>query len=720
MNSVFEALLEQGGSIVPIQKPEKRTKEKQGITGWQQYQTKAPTKDKVEEWLSEGYFEFGLIMGYGGFHVIDVDVKNHPEPDSEGFFRRIWLDIPEELKSKLTVQRTRNNGFHLIYKCRVPAIAQRIILNAETGKPIIEIIGSNNYILTYPNPGYSIVSGSLSKVQEITKEEHEWLLGHCRKVGKIEANTYPVNVLDATITNQEPKQYSVERFPSSNDSISETADYLETNGLDITSNYHDWNKVAYAIANELGEAGRESFHKISKTYPGYDKHECDAHFTGVLKSSSQNYSGKKVTGASIQHILKNHGIKMSKQSKTPKANKKIAQRTNSAISFIQNKGVKRNLFTKKVEKINGVAITDGDIDSFFIELRKSGNSVTKSEVISILNSDTIQSYDPLKEWLNGAEERADDTSIQELMDCFEFKTNDQAEKAFYKRMLLKWLMQIPAVILDDAMPRLVLTFIGETHIGKTEFFRRLLPVQFGKYYTESALDRDKDSDIQMCEFLVINIDELAGIVKNPKSLERFKSLVSASNFSLRVPFGKVSEQFQRKAVLCGTSNKIDVIQDHDTGNSRIIPVELIKIDWERFNRIDKDSLFGAISLRYQEDRKGAITLSSEELESLKSLSGDFTTVNVEQELIQKFFKPGTEFMTSSEICSHLSAHFKMPISATNVSRELSKLGFKKDRKVKDGSPLKVRGFYVDFTEANTQNPKQVENPMARFRQDLSK
>lgn len=715
MNSVFEALLEQGGSIVPIQKPEKRTKEKQGITGWQQYQTKAPTKDKVEEWLSEGYFEFGLIMGYGGFHVIDVDVKNHPEPDSEGFFRRIWLDIPEELKSKLTVQRTRNNGFHLIYKCRVPAIAQRIILNAETGKPIIEIIGSNNYILTYPNPGYSIVSGSLSKVQEITEKEHEWLVGHCRDVGKKEADLFSVKV-PVTKGYQDSKPSPSWNISDSNHFISEIADYLETNGLDITSNYHDWTKVAYSIANELGEAGRESFHKISKTYPGYDKHECDAHFTGVLKSSSQNYSGKKVTGASIQHILKNHEVKMPK---TPKVNKKIAQRTTHAISFIQGKGLKRNLFTNKVEKRNGAAITDGDIDSIFIELRKDGSSVTKSEVISILNSDNIQSFDPLKEWLNEAEQKANDHAISELLTCFDFKTTDPVEKVFCKQLILKWLMQIPAVILDDAMPRLVLTLIGETHIGKTEFFRRLLPIQFGKYYTESALDRDKDSDIQMCEFLVINIDELAGIVKNPKSLERFKSLVSASNFSLRVPFGKVSEQFQRKAVLCGTSNKIDVIQDHDTGNSRIIPVELIKIDWERFNRIDKDSLFGAISLRYQEDRKGAITLSSEELESLKTLSGDFTTVNVEQELIQKFFKPGTEFMTSSEICSHLSAHFKMPISATNVSRELSKLGFKKDRKVKDGSPLKVRGFYVDFTEANTQNPKQVENPMARFRQDLN-
>lgn len=707
MNGVFEALLEQGGSIVPIQ----RKKDKAGIKGWHQYQTQAPTKEKLKAWKLEGYEEFGLIMGYGGFQVIDIDIKNHPHPDTDEFFGKIWSGIPGDLKLKLTVQRTRSNGFHLLYKCDVPAIAQDILINSETGKPIIEVIGSKNYILTYPNPGYSVVSGDLSNIQEITKEEHEWLLAHCTKVGDMEANSFPVKVPIA-LGNLDSTPYQVGSLPSSNCFISDTADYLHSNDIDITSNYHDWVKIAYACANELGEAGRESFHKMSKPYPGYDEHECDTLYNDVLKSHHQSHAGKKVTGATIQHILKNHEVKMPK---TPKANKKIAQRTAHAISFIQSKGLMRNLFTKKVEKRNGVAITDGDIDSIFIELRKVGSSVTKSEVISILNSDNIQSFDPLKEWLNEAEQKADDHAISELMACFEFKTTDPVEETFCKQLILKWLMQIPALISDDSMPRLVLVLIGETHIGKTEFFRRLLPSQFGKYYAESALDRDKDSEILMCEYLIINIDELGGIVKYAKTLERFKSLVSASNFSLRVPFGKVNEQFQRKAILCGTSNKVDVIQDHDTGNSRIIPVELISINWARLNAIDKDALFGSISLRFKADKKGAITLSSAELEGLKSMSGEFTTVNVEQELIQKFFKPGVLFMTASEISSHLSGHFKMPISATNVSRELSKLGYKKDRKAKEGSLSKVRGFYVDFTEANGENLTQAENPMAKFR-----
>ena len=719
MHEVINGLLNLSGSIVPIEKPERRINDKQGIQGWHQYQTKAPTKDNVESWLAEGYTEFGLIMGYGSFHVIDIDTKNHPQPNPDEFFRQIWFDIPINLKAKLTVQSTRNKGNHIIYKCDVPAAHENLMVNPETRKPIIETIGSRNYILIYPSAGYSVVSGSLSNVQEITKEEHEWLLDHCRKVGGSEADLFPVKV-PVTINYQDSKPSSAWNISDSNHFISETADYLDSNGIDITSNYQDWVRIALVCANELGVEGRESFHKISKSYPGYDERECDALYTGVLKKPSQSHLGKKVTGATLQHILKDYGIEMTKQPKTPKPNKKIAQRTEYAISFIQSKDLKRNLFTKKVEKSNGLAITDGDIDSYYIELRKSGQSVIKSDVISILNTENIPSYDPLQDWLDEAEQKADDHAVQELMGCFEFKTQDPAERAFCKRMILKWLIQIAAVISDGRMPRLVLVLLGETNIGKTEFFRRLLPPLFSKkYYTESALDREKDSDILMCEYLIINIDELAGIVKYAKTLERFKSLVSAPSFALRVPYGKVTEQFQRKAVLCGTSNKIDVIQDHDAGNSRIIPVELISINWERFNKIDKEALFGSISIQYKADKKGSITLSTEELETLKSLSGNYTTVNVEQELIQRFFQPGNEFMTVSEICSHLSEYSKMQVSVNYVSRELTKLGYKKERKRSSGSNSALNGYYVNFSGSDLTKHKQVENPIDKLRNELN-
>lgn len=146
--------------------------------------------------------------------------------------------------------------------------------------------------------------------------------------------------------------------------------------------------------------------------------------------------------------------------------------------------------------------------------------------------------------------------------------------------------------------------------------------------------------------------------------------------------------------MCGTSNKIDIIQDHDTGNSRIIPLELIDIDKERYNAIDRDELFGALAKKYEEVGPDFLKLTPEELEMLQEESAAYTTINTEQELIQQHFRPGGDFMTVTAICGYLRESTGMPINENNISREMKKLGFEKGRKRVDGSPSPLSGFYV--------------------------
>ena len=48
---------------------------------------------------------------------------------------------------------------------------------------------------------------------------------------------------------------------------------IEAAGVDITSDYNDWYKIAIAIANTFGEQGRSMFHRISKLYIDYNRNE---------------------------------------------------------------------------------------------------------------------------------------------------------------------------------------------------------------------------------------------------------------------------------------------------------------------------------------------------------------------------------------------------------------------------------------------------------------
>ena len=66
---------------------------------------------------------------------------------------------------------------------------------------------------------------------------------------------------------------------------------LEAHRIDITGDYHDWLSIAFALANEFGEAGRGYFHRVSRFHPGYQQSETDQQFTECLK---RNRSGKSI------------------------------------------------------------------------------------------------------------------------------------------------------------------------------------------------------------------------------------------------------------------------------------------------------------------------------------------------------------------------------------------------------------------------------------------
>jgi hypothetical protein len=61
-------------------------------------------------------------------------------------------------------------------------------------------------------------------------------------------------------------------------------DKLEKDKCDITSDYRDWLRIAFAFVNEFGEMGRDFFHRVSRFYPGYSEEEADLQYTKCMHS----------------------------------------------------------------------------------------------------------------------------------------------------------------------------------------------------------------------------------------------------------------------------------------------------------------------------------------------------------------------------------------------------------------------------------------------------
>jgi len=72
--------------------------------------------------------------------------------------------------------------------------------------------------------------------------------------------------------------------------------FLIENNINITDTYIDWLSYGYSLC-DLGEAGREIFHNISKVSEKYDYDECDYKFDYLL----ENYDSEKIN---INYYLK--------------------------------------------------------------------------------------------------------------------------------------------------------------------------------------------------------------------------------------------------------------------------------------------------------------------------------------------------------------------------------------------------------------------------------
>ncbi len=80
---------------------------------------------------------------------------------------------------------------------------------------------------------------------------------------------------------------------------------IEEAGVDITGTYQAWLSVGFALADELGEAGRPYYHRLSRFYAGYSSAETDKQYDHCL-----NAKGSGITIKSLYQLAKENGISL--------------------------------------------------------------------------------------------------------------------------------------------------------------------------------------------------------------------------------------------------------------------------------------------------------------------------------------------------------------------------------------------------------------------------
>lgn len=124
----------------------------------------------------------------GNMEIIDFDLKYFLSKKMFAEYVDRVNEINPEIIKKVIVTKTKNQGYHFIYRCdtiegnkklaRRPATPEEVA-NGDKVKVLIETRGEGGYCLVSPSPGYSLSPNSSQKfstIQKLTPEERNVLI----------------------------------------------------------------------------------------------------------------------------------------------------------------------------------------------------------------------------------------------------------------------------------------------------------------------------------------------------------------------------------------------------------------------------------------------------------------------------------------------------------------------------------------------------------------
>ena len=217
-------------------------------------------------------------------------------------------------------------------------------------------------------------------------------------------------------------------------------------------------------------------------------------------------------------------------------------------------------------------VDDRALKGITMKVRLGGIDARDNDVRRYVQSDMIQVFDPIRDYLWDQYDKWDGKDhIRKLARTVPTK-NPHWEDWFYTwflGMVHQWQVGSQAKYGNQAVPLLIST----QGYNKSTFCEQLLPPELSFGYTGNLQIDDKKQVLQqMAQMLLINLDEFNQI--SPKTQQGFlKNIITLSSVKIKRPYGRHVEDFPRRASFIATTNQADVLAD-PSGSRRFLSVEL--------------------------------------------------------------------------------------------------------------------------------------------------
>lgn len=317
---------------------------------------------------------------------------------------------------------------------------------------------------------------------------------------------------------------------------------------------------------------------------------------------------------------------------------------------------------------------------------------------ALLRVSRTQSYDPLAEYLEGL--RWDGAS---RLNSFFAAITGSSTSALLALLGRKWVISAVARALSPGCKvDNVLILQGKYGTKKTSF----VEVMAGEFYSNGKVDfTSKDSRMLAARYWLIELAEMSGYRRADK--ETVKDWLSTRIDSYRPPYGRVVEDFPRRAIFVGTANDDDFLPEP---NRREWPVRVGEIDIEKL-RLDRDQIFAEAVYIYNA-AQGCVHcatwphhrcpehswwLDGESARAMVEVAKEFSTPDPIQDMMTDWWFRMPVMRRPSEFQAHEAVMEALNLTRDRVTsgllrdagRALIALGFGRHRLRRNGSPVWV-------------------------------
>ncbi len=307
--------------------------------------------------------------------------------------------------------------------------------------------------------------------------------------------------------------------------------------------------------------------------------------------------------------------------------------------------------------------------------------VNIQDMYRVIESDYVPVFNPFKEYLNNLSKPGEQDYIRELAQTVRVKGGEQEQKLWHL-YLKKWLVgMVASWISEDVVNNVILVLIGEQGAYKTTWFNYLLPPPLKQYfYTKTNANRmSKDDILTLAQYALVCCEELDTM--RPAELNQLKAAVTMPSIDERAAYAHYHEHRKHIASFCGTGNNTQFLSD-PTGNRRWLPFEVESILSPREHPFHYEGIYAQALSLYTSGFQYWFT--KEEIQELNRHNKQFETPHLEHELVDLYFRRPIdnelgEFISVARALQMICNGISQKLSAVNVGRAFSDLGFKRVR-----------------------------------------